>query len=1548
MKKTVAFLLLLFTISLRAQVANVTYNLIDFVSTPQNYASLTITPLYNSGLSGGSLVASQARTFPLSGTNSITVSNVVMGYSYAVTLNNYNYTSKSSWTNIFPANLSGNIDGSDWMFYNVVLPGWVVDGIVTNGSGGTPILGSTTVVVTPVGGSNQLSVSATVVTNTYNLRSFGAHGDATNAWGAMAVSNSTTFNVTSGNFTSADVGKFIGIKGADVDRRDWWTVITNVYSPTSIAVSNAVPVSYNLPLPGNISAMSSGYDLVYGAHDDSMAIQAWVNQVTNGGGKFYAPPGIYLVLNPPTNAVNSQIMVPISPLVAGNEVTYFEMFGSLGSAPGFCSGTPRVDLDPNTTVFVPNIGTSANPGQWAQGMPSSFLEFRTVGSLTPYGVSLGKVALPASGCFITNTLTWPVLHDFAVQGTFDPSAIMIDELGAQEGRGPKNVIVGTWYLNSYCPLPSNTNGFGFVGPCVYSGQAGDCRDLFVAGCYTGIDPGCTRMDYPVLYCCNHGIASMFTGGAPQVNHISEAQFTDCPIWVYGSGDSNFYSAAGNASSLFNPQLSVLMYAQNSVGESNPNWTTNPPYAIYDPSNRLNTAGCSDIAGWVEFAQVANGPQAQVLQGSNPSVFPLIDISACGSALGGPGTALAKYTLQPQVFGGTVWATNSLSISNGLVVSGSSTFNNGLNVNGTYLSPNYGINETMPSGYYLAFQSLNSGDQNDIGLGNNGSGRTTEWFLQTDDRYGDGNSVADLFFIPKQAGGANYNAGFGGLGGTVMLTTNGDESVLGSVRASNNVVAIGGSFLGNVGPATNALGVSMNQMLATNGNGGGLTNTTPATFAAEQYGVTTNNSASANAAILNGLLSACGTNGGGNVTLRTPGIYYCKPVLAVWPNTTVTLGGGVTLLASGTNEGMLYNVWYCPTNNSFSSGGTNYFVGNCTMATNVLTVTFTNSAGILSTNGLDPNYVGAVLIVNMGTNGQPFIWGNQYNWLPGSYVVTNVISNNLYLNRNICSGPATNMSGCIGYAMLRDALYDSCPSTIYGMPQATNSTYCSTNIIVQGPGKIDMNTPARVNTMQGYFCYSIWLRQTEFSQIRGDLKIWNCPIYATLFEDCADFIHRDVYLNSLRDGMHYAGPVRNGLDDNISGTCGDNMMVYCQGYGGVPSAPGTGYPIDSEPMVGFWGNGFNNSIIRNTTSFGGFNPVRLTGSTNAVCQNITIDGVHGFVGPQYAGNIQTGSGVTVFDDTGNTGMSYQNVLVKNVDIICATNTWAVYFQPKNLVNADVDGVVIQGPYGGVEVNNTSGNGGGGLISTHIRGVRMSPTLSNISSNHLIYVSGSYNIQDISISDCSLPASATPTIPTNGIEIDLSNAGAIPINLSGITLNDYNLYLWIGNSSANPSVNLASVSLSGGSTALPLIYASGGSPTFNFGGSVSFNNCSDRCIRFANNPNNGALTLLGSINYGNLSSDQSAPNNNGSYGTIRCNGGIHIYSSNDAPINGDIIGNVNSGSPIPSIYNSNLGLWTSLASLINGINQVQVVVTNTSGPHGWTNYFSGGILTNAAPW
>src|SRR5882724_11460770 len=132
------------------------------------------------------------------------------------------------------------------------------------------------------------SVTANMVTNTYNLKAFGAYGDATFVNGVLASSNTPIVTVTLGKFTAGDMGKIIGIFGGGKNRTTFWTGISNVTSSTSIVLSNAVFMSYNatnIDFPDNnvanfSQAGANGYMAVYGAHDDSGAIQSWVNQVT--------------------------------------------------------------------------------------------------------------------------------------------------------------------------------------------------------------------------------------------------------------------------------------------------------------------------------------------------------------------------------------------------------------------------------------------------------------------------------------------------------------------------------------------------------------------------------------------------------------------------------------------------------------------------------------------------------------------------------------------------------------------------------------------------------------------------------------------------------------------------------------------------------------------------------------------------------------------------------------------------------------------------------------------------------------------------------------------------------------------------------------------------------------------------------------------------------------------------------------------------------------------------------------------------------------------
>jgi hypothetical protein len=162
MKRILATLLLLiFTLSTFGQTATVTYNVTDFVSTPQTASILTITPLVNGGVLGPQLLTSQARSYAVVTNSSVTISNVAMGYSYQVQFQNSAYRTISMWTNQFPANLTGNINGASWVFCSVIFPNANVASALANGVTNVSAGGGTTAYTS----NNLLYVSSGLTNN---------------------------------------------------------------------------------------------------------------------------------------------------------------------------------------------------------------------------------------------------------------------------------------------------------------------------------------------------------------------------------------------------------------------------------------------------------------------------------------------------------------------------------------------------------------------------------------------------------------------------------------------------------------------------------------------------------------------------------------------------------------------------------------------------------------------------------------------------------------------------------------------------------------------------------------------------------------------------------------------------------------------------------------------------------------------------------------------------------------------------------------------------------------------------------------------------------------------------------------------------------------------------------------------------------------------------------------------------------------------------------------------------------------------------------------
>lgn len=130
MKKLLPVLFALFSLVFfaRAQTANVLVSLQDFVSTPQIYQAVTLTPLAPYGLNGSTIAIPNARTF-LTGTNSsVTFSNTLMGYTYKLSIKANNWNENGNEFDItlaFPVSLAGTntINASSWTWYNFITLG---------------------------------------------------------------------------------------------------------------------------------------------------------------------------------------------------------------------------------------------------------------------------------------------------------------------------------------------------------------------------------------------------------------------------------------------------------------------------------------------------------------------------------------------------------------------------------------------------------------------------------------------------------------------------------------------------------------------------------------------------------------------------------------------------------------------------------------------------------------------------------------------------------------------------------------------------------------------------------------------------------------------------------------------------------------------------------------------------------------------------------------------------------------------------------------------------------------------------------------------------------------------------------------------------------------------------------------------------------------------------------------------------------------------------------------------------------------------------------
>ncbi|MDE2097290.1 MAG: hypothetical protein KGL39_08615 [Patescibacteria group bacterium] len=781
----------------------------------------------------------------------------------------------------------------------------------------------------------------------FNVKDFGAYGDAQTALGALAVSNSTSVTVTGGHFVSGDAGDFICFKGADVNRVDYWTTIATVVDTTHITVAAPVPVSYNLALPGNVAAMWSGYSVRYGAHDDSAAFQAMLSQNTNGGALYFVPPGVYLILNPPTNN-NAQLLIPQSLRSIANAAPKCEIFGERGSLSGTIEIHNDLAYDPNTTVILSDLGTAANPGQWENGIPSSVLSDCGNGPLYPGG-PVSQVLIPSSGFYVTNTTIMPNLHDLAFESSYDAGCITLNFLGGMEAT-MHDVIVGTFYETPFCPAPLNTNGWGIVQANNFGGSAGICDYVFVGGFHNGIDLGLMQGNYDYFQCCSNALTALFTGGTTEAP-LRNIQFTDCPRWLLGSGDADYYSPSGNAAAGIVPRIDVLDYQSTVIGEGLPDWMTNAPVACYDPSNSIAKGGINTPPAWIRYGEFAqSGPKATWVNGgwnnygaagTPPNIFQIIE----------RGGGYGEQSTIPMTFGSSATFTNGLTVTNV----------------GTFL---------VDAGNAAYYAPIRIGQDGDFVVQNFSAspGRKVSWLAGIDDRL---NSPTNNFVLLANGG---PNTGIGGYGSEMVLDP------WGNLKTYGNIASIDGKFIGDGSGLTNI-----------SGGGGGASVTNPVF-----YGTLTVNGPTNGAAIYSSFL---GSVDGLNYTLMNnggtiDGMYWGGDF-----NTGVdpygsgdlvfgTQHGGANTIGAGFNNtgvGMVYttnadlHVWH----NISSANGS--FYGNASGLTNYPPAT-SSSPGIVQPDGTTITVSGGVLTA-VGGGGAT----NGLTWLQSSNLsaaITSTATNNL--------------------------------------------------------------------------------------------------------------------------------------------------------------------------------------------------------------------------------------------------------------------------------------------------------------------------------------------------------------------------------------------------------------------------------------------------------------------------------------------------------------------------------------------------------------------------
>ena len=282
---------------------NVTYTFTDFTSAPASINRIILTPLqpfadYNGAILTGSSITG------VTGTNgSYTFTNVVPGYTYRVELDSpFAVTTR---TNGFPAGLSGNVNGRDYLGV-IVNPQIFAYLYLTNSSGGAAI---TTIPGAGITLATNGAVTVTADTNVL-MRTHWPSGTNVQVFadtvtpfsGALVVTslsnNLTTYNIAhyTAGATSAAVDHWENIQGKGLDLGVWssgfnstyggWATIDLFDVPYTQGGPAAFGPGFQINVGGKYSGDSGFQDrplLQISATNDTFALKRLIANTGQGG-----------------------------------------------------------------------------------------------------------------------------------------------------------------------------------------------------------------------------------------------------------------------------------------------------------------------------------------------------------------------------------------------------------------------------------------------------------------------------------------------------------------------------------------------------------------------------------------------------------------------------------------------------------------------------------------------------------------------------------------------------------------------------------------------------------------------------------------------------------------------------------------------------------------------------------------------------------------------------------------------------------------------------------------------------------------------------------------------------------------------------------------------------------------------------------------------------------------------------------------------------------------------------------------------------------------